>query len=303
MNYPLNDRQRALLHEMGIAIGPMGGASNLAAASVATTVPTTPSTSSNARVAPAQAERKTDLAKPQSPQSPTPTRLQTPVTTGPGELSESLPENLSWTGLAERASGCNDCALGQTRQRSVWGVFLNGKAPSSANVGIDILIVTDPPDEVAEHAGLPLGEPSEGAHKMVENMVAAMGRAAQGALPLAPCVFVTNLTKCRLPVGETLGAAHLQACRRYIDQTIAHLRPRLVVAMGRSAGLALMDDPPSNGTPAPLGRLRGQVRMYQSTPWVATFTPQYLLRNTKEKAKAWEDLCLGLSVLTEADPA
>ena len=36
-------------------------------------------------------------------------------------------------------------------------------------------------------------------------------------------------------------------------------------------------------------------------PVVVTYHPAYLLRNLPDKAKAWADLCLAMSVKKEAD--
>jgi len=46
----------------------------------------------------------------------------------------------------------------------------------------------------------------------------------------------------------------------------------------------------------PLGRLRGQVYAYEGVPVVVTYHPAYLLRTPADKAKAWADWCLALSL-------
>jgi len=38
------------------------------------------------------------------------------------------------------------------------------------------------------------------------------------------------------------------------------------------------------------------VHDYHGTPVIVTYHPAYLLRQPTEKAKAWEDLCLAVSV-------
>jgi DNA polymerase len=54
---------------------------------------------------------------------------------------------------------------------------------------------------------------------------------------------------------------------------------------------------------APIGQLRGRVHSYQGVPLIVTYHPAYLLRQPTEKAKAWDDLCLGLDTLAAADAA
>jgi uracil-DNA glycosylase family 4 len=60
--------------------------------------------------------------------------------------------------------------------------------------------------------------------------------------------------------------------------------------MGRLAAQALLQ------STEPLAKLRGQVHAVQGQSVVITIDPTYLLRNPQDKAKAWDDLCLALSI-------
>ena len=68
-------------------------------------------------------------------------------------------------------------------------------------------------------------------------------------------------------------------------------RPDVVLVMGRLAAQALLQ------SSEPFGKLRGQVHELQGIPTIVTHDAPYLLRNPLDKAKAWEDLCLALSVV------
>ena len=70
---------------------------------------------------------------------------------------------------------------------------------------------------------------------------------------------------------------------------IATHQPDLLLVMGRLAAQALLH------TTEPLGKLRGRVHNLQGVPTIATYDAQPLLRTPADKAKAWDDLCLGIA--------
>lgn len=71
---------------------------------------------------------------------------------------------------------------------------------------------------------------------------------------------------------------------------VARTQPDIVLIMGRLAALALLP------TGAPFGRLRGQVHTLHGVRAIVTYDAPYLLRTPGDKAKAWADLCLALSL-------
>jgi DNA polymerase len=86
-------------------------------------------------------------------------------------------------------------------------------------------------------------------------------------------------------------------CEPFLQRQLALVQPRVILAMGRFAVQALLR------STEPIGRLRGRVHTYQGVPLVVTYHPAYLLRNLPDKAKAWDDLCLAVSVLEKAATA
>lgn len=75
-----------------------------------------------------------------------------------------------------------------------------------------------------------------------------------------------------------------------LSELLANARPDLVLVMGRLAALALL------GSAEPFGKLRGQVHRLQGANTIVTYDASYLLRNPGDKARAWEDLCLAMSL-------
>ena len=119
--------------------------------------------------------------------------------------------------------------------------------------------------------------PFEGdAGKLLDNMLRAAKLHTAVAL-LAPLV-------------RGQGAALNAGFSAELADTFANAQANVVLVMGRIAAQALLE------STEPLAKLRGRVQTLHNTPTVITLEPAYLLRNPLDKAKAWDDLCLAISV-------
>ncbi len=118
------------------------------------------------------------------------------------------------------------------------------------------------------------------AGKLLDNMLRAARLHLAGAVLLAPLV--------RSGTGGDLPGV--------LTDILASAQADVVLVMGRLAAQALLQ------STEPLARLRGQLHTVQGQQTVITIDPAYLLRNPLEKAKAWDDLCLALSITSAADP-
>lgn len=115
------------------------------------------------------------------------------------------------------------------------------------------------------------------AGKLLDNMLRAAKLHTAGSVTLAPLA--------------RQGAAGVNMAASLRD-VLASARPDLVLVMGRLASQALLQ---SN---EPFGKLRSQVHQLQGVKLIVTLDAPYLLRNPLDKAKAWEDLCLAMSLLS-----
>jgi DNA polymerase len=107
-------------------------------------------------------------------------------------------------------------------------------------------------------------------------------------------VYIANVVKCRPPNNRAPEPGEADACRPYLERQIELLRPKLIVALGKSAASLLLS------TDASIASLRGRAHRYGTTPLVVTYHPAYLLRSPAEKAKAWEDLLFARRVASSA---
>jgi DNA polymerase len=186
---------------------------------------------------------------------------------------------LGWSEFAADVAACTACGLCRSRRQAVPGVgdpraewMFVGEAPGA--------------EEDAK------GEPFVGqAGRLLDNMLAALG------MQRGNNVYIANVLKCRPPGNRTPEPGEVAACRPYLDRQIALIRPKLIVALGRSAAATLL------AFDATIASLRGRVHRYQGVPLIVTYHPAYLLRNLPDKAKAWEDLCLARATLRAVEGA
>jgi|TARA_B100001079_G_scaffold66381_2_gene56518 DNA polymerase len=83
-------------------------------------------------------------------------------------------------------------------------------------------------------------------------------------------------------------------CEPYLHDQINHIKPEIIVAMGRFAAQALLKSTSS------IAELRGQGHEYSELkiPLVVTYHPAYLLRSLLEKQKVWKDLQFAQSLFS-----
>jgi uracil-DNA glycosylase len=172
-----------------------------------------------------------------------------------------------WDQLRARVAACTRCPLSATRTQTVFGV---------GNPRAEWLIVGEAPGAEEDRRG----EPFVGrAGQLLNSMLRAVGLAREE-------VYIANVLKCRPPGNRDPGANESAECLPYLEQQIALLKPKIMLAVGRISAQNLLK------TDAPLARLRKQVHSFGAArvPLVVTYHPAYLLRTPADKRKAWEDL-------------
>jgi DNA polymerase len=132
------------------------------------------------------------------------------------------------------------------------------------------------------------GEPFVGqAGKLLDSMLAAIG------LKRGDNVYIANVVKCRPPGNRNPEPQEAQQCEPYLEQQIALIQPKLIVALGRIAVQNLLK------ADTTIASLRGRLHDYRGIPLIVTYHPAYLLRNLPDKAKAWADLCFARKTMRE----
>ena len=177
----------------------------------------------------------------------------------------------AWTNLQQQVSQCHACDLCQTRTQTVFGV---------GNRHANWLLIGEAPGQNEDLQG----EPFVGkAGQLLNEMLRAIGLDREQ-------VYIANMLKCRPPNNRDPQADEVAACNGFLQQQIALLQPKIILAVGRIAAQNLLK------TQQPLSRLRGTQHQLDGIPLVVVHHPAYLLRSLTEKAKAWEDLQFALSI-------
>lgn len=180
----------------------------------------------------------------------------------------------TWPELKQQVLTCTACTLRAGCTQTVFGV---------GDESAEWLFVGEAPgaEEDAQD------EPFVGqAGKLLDNMLAAI------KLKRGNNVYIANIVKCLPPNDRTPTVDEIATCLPYLQRQIALVKPKLIIALGRTAATTLL------GREATLGSLRCTLHDYHGTPLIVTYHPAYLLRSPAEKSKAWQDLCFAVQTMT-----
>jgi DNA polymerase len=181
---------------------------------------------------------------------------------------------MGWEQLQASVAGCVACGLCESRSRTVFGV---------GDPNADWLCVGEGPGAQEDATGEPFVGP---AGQLLDNMLAAID------LKRGRNVYIANIVKCRPPSNRDPTPDEAERCRPYLTRQIELIRPKLIIALGKTAASNLLH------SAASLGSLRGKLHQYLDIPVIVTYHPAYLLRNLPAKAMVWEDLCFARSTMT-----
>ena len=180
--------------------------------------------------------------------------------------------------LRKECLKCTKCGLCSTRHNVVFGV---------GNPNAKVLFVGEGPGENEDLQG----EPFVGrAGKLLDTMLDAVD------LSRSRNIYIANIVKCRPPQNRDPLPEEQEACIGWLRNQFAIMRPRIVVCLGRIAGMKLMDPNMK------ITRQHGQVIDKKGTLMMATLHPAALLRNPNQKPDAFKDFLLLREKIMEVCP-
>ena len=221
----------------------------------------------------------------QTPAAPAPKARPAPIKSAPTpKRAEKMESTLQVPGrtleeIAGQIRTCTACPLHTSRTNTVPGEG-NPDRP-------DVMFIGEGPgaDEDAQ------GRPFVGkAGKLLDKMIVAMGYRREE-------VFIANIVKCRPPDNRVPLPEEMAACTPYLKAQIALIRPKLIVALGKTAVEGLLNEKVA------ITRLRGTWKQYEGIDLMPTFHPAYLLRSPEKKREVWADLKAVLAKLGKEPPA
>lgn len=175
------------------------------------------------------------------------------------QKTESLEE------LNSKICNCQNCALGKTRTKFVFGV---------GNPNADAMLIGEAPgrDEDLQ------GEPFVGrAGKLLNDILKAVNFKREE-------VYIANILKCRPPNNRDPLPLEMETCIPYLHKQIELIQPKVILCLGRVAANGLLDKKLS------LGQLRESTYEFNGIKVMATYHPAALLRNPNWKRGCWEDV-------------
>jgi len=186
---------------------------------------------------------------------------QSPLTPQAKESKRELLKELYYS-----VYNCQQCVLAKTRKKTVFG---------AGSAFAPVLVIGEAPGSDEDAQGLPfVGK----AGKLLTDMLKAIN------LDREKGVFITNVLKCRPPENRNPESAEVVTCLPILKKQIEIIAPRVILVLGKVAAASLL-----NRVEA-MSRLRHESLSYNGIPVIATYHPAALLRNTRYKRPAWEDL-------------
>jgi DNA polymerase len=153
--------------------------------------------------------------------------------------------------------------------------------PGEGNPRAKLVLVGEGPGATEDATGRPfVGQ----AGKLLDDILEAID------LPREK-VYITNVVKCRPPQNRKPLPDEVAACMPYLQRQLELLRPKVILALGGTAGEALL------GVKKSLGELRGKVHRFNGIPLVVTYHPAALLRNPNWKKPTWDDVRIARQLL------
>ena len=167
--------------------------------------------------------------------------------------------------LAQRCESCQKCSLGKTRTNLVFGV---GKEPS------ELMLIGEGPGEQEDLQGKPFVGP---AGQLLDDMLEMIG------LDRAR-IYIANTVKCRPPQNRDPSDEEMNACRHWLDEQIALVKPKIIVCLGRiAAGELIRKD-------FRITREHGQWFEKDDIKYMAIYHPSALLRDVSKRPETFADL-------------
>lgn len=152
--------------------------------------------------------------------------------------------------LAEHLRGCTRCPLSEGRTTVVVG---------AGDPDADLMFVGEAPGANEDRTGVPfVGQ----AGKLLDGLLEGIGLAREQ-------VFIANVLKCRPPGNRDPHPEEIDACRGFLEEQVALIRPSVVCTLGNFATKLL------SGRPEGISKVHGQPQPAEFGGVPVTLFPVY----------------------------
>ncbi len=169
--------------------------------------------------------------------------------------------------IETNVKNCHLCPLAKSRKNTVFG---------EGNINADLMFIGEGPGAREDETGKPfIGRAGALLTKIIENVL----HLKRGD------VYIANIVKCRPPNNRVPTIEEVIACKPYLMDQIALIKPRIIVALGSTSYHHLTDD-----YDMPISKIRGEVLEYGDAKLIPTYHPSFLLRNPSAKKDVFADI-------------
>lgn len=179
--------------------------------------------------------------------------------------------------LHQRMLPCTRCELAQGRTQVVPGV---GRADAT------IMFIGEGPGIQEDRQGIPFVGP---AGQLLNDLLASIGLQRDQ-------VYITNVVKCRPPQNRDPMPGEIAACRPWLDEQIALIKPKIIVTLGRH-GMARYFPGES------ISRIHGRHKLVDGITVFAMYHPAAALYQDSLKATLREDIKKVPALLAQLEAA
>ena len=181
------------------------------------------------------------------------------------EVTSTNIENIST--LRKKVMHCKICNLSLTRKNSVFG---------EGNLKTNIMIIGEAPGREEDESGTPfVGR----AGKLLDEILFYLGLDRNK-------IFITNTVKCRPPENRNPENEEIVACKHYLKDQIAHIKPKLLILLGKVAANSILQKDMC------MRDMRGKIfdKNEYDLPIFVLYHPAFILRSPLQKKNLWEDI-------------
>ena len=171
----------------------------------------------------------------------------------------------SMEALKTECLACHGCALSGTRTNLVFG----DGCPTA-----DVMLIGEGPGQMEDEQGVPFVGP---AGQLLDDMLEIIGLNRSN-------YYITNVVKCRPPRNRDPLETEQSACRTWLRQQTALIRPKIIICLGRIAAKALIS--PDYKITKEHGQWTERAGIYLT----AIYHPSALLRDPDKRPETFVDL-------------
>lgn len=165
-----------------------------------------------------------------------------------------------------RNSGCTDCPLHKDANTvCMWG---EGSPRKSK-----VMIIGDSPNYQDDKAGRPF---TGDAGKLLRTELMKVGMKPED-------VYMTYALKCSPPQHAKPKAAEIKACRKYLDEEMAQVKPEYVITLGSLSTKAVLKH-------AKITEIHGQIKDYPGFKGMGAYSPSFCLYDPSKLPTLQKDL-------------